>query len=780
MAKPFRGVINVDVTQSVPDWEPYTQPIAPEGTPSVLYITLDDVGYSAMGAYGGLIETPNIDRIAGRGLTYTNFHTTALCSPTRSCLMTGRNHTTNGMATITEAASGFPSSNGHIPFECATIAEVLGERGWNTYMVGKWHLTAEDEMNMASRKTQWPVGRGFERFYGFLGAETNQWYPDLVYDNHPVDQPRSPEAGYHLTEDLADKALEFIRDAKAVAPDKPFFLYFCPGACHAPHHAPKEWIDKFRGKFDMGYEAYREQVFQRQKQLGIVTGQAELSPINPYINDKSADGKDWPELDTVRPWDTLADGEKRLFSRMAEVYAGFLAHADHQIGRLLDYLEASGQLDNTIIVLVSDNGASGEGGPNGSVNENKIFNGLPDDIEANLPYLDELGGPATYNHYPTGWAWAFNTPFKLWKRYSNWEGGTADPMIVSWPARVTGSGLRRQYVHAIDIVPTLYSVLGIDPPEMVKGYTQHPLEGISFDATFNDEHATTDKQTQFYSMGGTRAIWHQGWKAAAVSPAAPDAWARYASQRWELFNTEEDPSECHDLAGERPEKLRELVEVWWAQAGQYGALPLENRNVVEILTTGRPQLTRPRTRYVYYPGTAEVPESVAPNVRNRSYTIAVEVTIDSVDAAGVLFAHGSRFGGHALYLKDGKLRYCYNFVGEQEQIVESALPVPTGHVVLSATFEREGDSMPAEGTLTLHIRDREAGRGRIRTQPGKFSIAGEGLNIGKDSGEPVTGDYPGQAPWPFTGGSIKRAAIDVSGEAFVDLANEVRLAFMRD
>jgi hypothetical protein len=304
MAKPFRGVINVDVTQSVPDWGPYTQPIAAEGTPSVLYIVLDDVGYSAMEAYGGLIETPNIDRIAQRGLTYTNFHTTALCSPTRSCLMTGRNHTTNGMATITEAASGFPSSNGHIPFECATIAEVLGERGWNTYMTGKWHLTAEDEMNIASRKAQWPVRRGFERFYGFLGAETNQWYPDLVYDNHPVEQPALPSEGYHLTVDLTDRALEFIRDAKAVAPDKPFFLYFCPGACHAPHHAPKEWIDKYRGTFDMGYEAYRELVFERQKRMEIITDKAELSPINPYISRTSADGKGWPEADTVRPWDS--------------------------------------------------------------------------------------------------------------------------------------------------------------------------------------------------------------------------------------------------------------------------------------------------------------------------------------------------------------------------------------------------------------------------------------------------------------------------------------------
>jgi arylsulfatase len=337
MATPFKRVINIDIQDSVPDWEPYTQPIAPEGAPNVLYIVLDDVGFSAMEPYGGLIETPNINRIAERGLLYTNFHTTALCSPTRSCLMTGRNHTTNGMALITEASAGFPGANGHIPFECGTIAEVLGERGWNTYMTGKWHLTPEDEMNLASIKNQWPIGRGFERFYGFLGAETNQWYPDLVYDNHPVEQPRSPEQGYHFTTDITDKALEFIRDAKAIAPDKPFFFYFCPGACHAPHHVPREWADRYTGKFDVGYEAYRELVFERQKQLRIVTEEAELSPINPYADEKGPDGQEWPELDTVRPWDSLNGEEKRLFARMAEVYAGFLSHADHEIGRLLDH-----------------------------------------------------------------------------------------------------------------------------------------------------------------------------------------------------------------------------------------------------------------------------------------------------------------------------------------------------------------------------------------------------------------------------------------------------------
>jgi len=780
MGKPFRGVVNVDIAESVPDWEPYTQPIAPEGAPNVLYIVLDDVGFSAMEPFGGMIETPNINRIAERGLTYTNFHTTALCSPTRACLLTGRNHTTNGMACITEASAGFPNQNGHIPFECGTIAEVLAERGWNTYMVGKWHLTAEDEMNLASRKSQWPLGRGFERFYGFLGAETNQWYPDLVYDNHPVEQPYSPEAGYHLSVDITDKAISFIQDAKAIAPDKPFFLYYCPGACHAPHHAPKEWIEKYEGRFDVGYEAYREQVFERQKQLGVVTDKAELSPINPYADEKSDDGRGWPELDTVRPWDSLSDDEKRLFCRMAEVYAGFLGHADHQIGRLLDHLEESGELDDTLVVLVSDNGASGEGGPNGSVNENKIFNGLPDTIDQALPYLDDLGGTGTYNHYPTGWACAFNTPFKLWKRYSNWEGGTADPMIVSWPRRIAERGVRRQFVHATDIVPTIYECLGLEPPEVVKGYTQHEIEGVSFAATFSDPDARTAKETQFFSMLGTRAIWHRGWKAAAVSPAVPEGWPNFATQRWELFDTENDPSECHDLAQEHPQKLQELVALWWAEAGRYNAFPLETRSAVEILLTERPQLAKPRTRYVYYPGGSEIPESVAPNIRNRSYTIAVEATIDTEEAGGVLFAQGARFGGHALYVKDGKLKYVYNFVGLEEQIVESEETIPTGRHVFSASFEREGDGVPTEGALTLHIGEDKVGEGRIKTQPGKFSLAGEGLNIGRDGGERVTDDYPGEAPWAFAGGTIVKAVIDVSGQPFVDLAMEAKAAFARD
>jgi len=778
MSKEFKGTIKLDARDSTPDWEPYLQPVAPEGSPNVLYIVLDDVGYSAMEPWGGLIETPNINRLAQNGLTYTNWHTTALCSPTRSSLLTGRNHTTNGMACIAEATSGYPNANGHIPFECATIAEVLGERGWNTYMLGKWHLVASDEMNMASTKRNWPVGRGFERYYGFLGGETNQWYPDLVYDNHPVDQPAPPEDGYHLTTDLTDKAIEFVTDSKAIAPDKPFFMYFCPGACHAPHHVAPEWIEKYKGRFDMGYEAYRELVFDRQKKLGIFPADAELTPLNPYAEETSVDGKAWPPLDVVRPWDSLSEDEKKLFCRMAEVFAGFLSHTDHEIGRLLDFLEETGVLENTIVVLVSDNGASGEGGPNGSVNENKFFNGIPDTIEENMQYLDDLGSTKTYNHYPVGWAWALNTPFKMWKRY-NFEGGVADPMIVSWPKGIAAKGeLRRQFLHATDIVPTMYDLLGVELPEKVKGFDQIPLEGVSFRSTFESDDVPTPKESAFFSMLGSRAVWHNGWKAVSVHPTIA-GWGHFDEDRWELYDTAKDPTESNDLAAEHPEKVKEMIDHWFHLADLYKGLPIIDGTAVEILADPtRPQVAPPRDRYVYYPNAAEVPESAAVNIRNRSYSIAVEVDIESADAAGVLFSHGARFGGHALYVKDGTLKYVYNFVGSNEQIVDSTKAIPTGKTILGATFVREGESMPTTGTLSLFIGDEKVGEGKIMTQPGNFSLVGEGLNVGKDPAEPITDDYPGKSPYAFTGGTIKEAVVDVSGEHYVDLEQEA-LAMMK-
>jgi arylsulfatase len=414
------------------------------------------------------------------------------------------------------------------------------------------------------------------------------------------------------------------------------------------------------------------------------------------------------------------------------------------------------------------------------VNENRFFNGVPDTIEENLKYIDELGGTTTYNHYPTGWAWAFNTPFKMWKRYANYEGGTADPLIVSWPNHIKATGeIRGHYSHAVDLVPTLYECLGVELPDVVNGYPQEPLEGVSLVYSFRDAGAPTQKQTQFYSMLGTRAIWHQGWKAATAVPAAPESWGDFHQQRWELFDTEADPSECHDLADDHPVKLQELIALWWTEAGTYHALPLESRGAVEILGTERPQLSKPRNRYVYTPGGAEVPESVAPNIRNRSYTIAAEMEIDTPDAGGVIFSQGSRFGGHALYVKDGKLKYVYNWIGERMQIIESDAAIPTGHVVLSASFDKQGESMPTQGTLCLYIRDEKVGEGSIMTQPGKFGLGGGGLVVGRSGAEPVTDDYVGEAPWTFVGGTIKRVFIDVSGEAFVDLAAEAKAAFAR-
>jgi arylsulfatase len=488
------------------------------------------------------------------------------------------------------------------------------------------------------------------------------------------------------------------------------------------------------------------------------------------------------EFDTTRPWDTLSEDERRLFRRMAEVYAGFLAHADHHIGRLLDYLEETGQRDNTLIILVSDNGASGEGGPNGSVNENKVLNGIADDIAQNLAMIDDLGGLKTYNHYPTGWAMAFNTPFKMWKRYE-FNGGTADPCIISWPRGIRARGeIRHQYHHAVDIVPTILDVLGIDAPDEIKGYTQSRFDGVSMRYSFDHAGARTTRRTQFFSMLGSRGIWHDGWKAVTTHIGAMD-WGDYANDTWELYHTETDRSECHDLAAQEPGRLRDLVNLWYVEAGANSALPLDDRGPVAILTTPRPVLTAPRDSYTYYPDSAEVPEAQAVNVRNRSYSIGALVDIPAPGAQGVLFAHGSWFGGHALYVKDNRLHYVYNFVGAIEQRISADRDISTGEkMILSASFEKQGEDPPgiANGILSLYYGDQKVGEGRIKTQPGKFAIGGEGLCVGRDSGEAVTDDYPGPAPWRFTGGTIRQVRVNVSGKPYVDLEREAVAMMSRE
>lgn len=779
MAKRFNGKLTLDVRESVPDWSPYEDPKAPDGAPNVLYIVWDDVGFGAFDIYGGLIEVPAMRRIAERGVRYAQFHTTALCSPTRSCLLTGRNATSNAMACITELATGFPGSNAHIPFENALLSEVLVERGWSTFALGKWHLMPEEEEHLASTRVRWPLGRGFERFYGFLGGESDQWYPDLVNDNHPIDPPATPAEGYHLSKDLADQAIAFIRDAKAVAPEKPWLMYFCPGAGHAPHHVWPEWADRYTGKFDMGYEQYRELVLANQKKLGLVPEGTRLPPLNPYADMRSPDGTPWPEVETVRPWETLSEDEKRLFVRMAEVYAGYISYTDAQIGRILDMLEETGQLDNTIIVALSDNGASAEGSPNGSVNEMKFFNGVPDSLEENLKHLDVLGTEKTHNHYPTGWAMAFNTPFKLWKRFVSHEGGTADPLIVAWPKGLKARGeVRQQYTHAIDIVPTLYELLGIEPPEVVKGYPQSPIEGVSFAPTLDDAQAPTAKQAQFYTMLGTRAIWCEGWHANTVHPAMPSGWGHFAADRWELYHLDQDRTQLRNLADAEPERLEMMKALWYALAGKYQGLPLDDRTAVEMVSIMRPQPSAPREHYRYYPNTSGVPDAVAVALRGRSFNIVAEVTIDGPDAEGTLFAQGIRFGGHALFIQGGRLHYTYNWLGEKHQTLSSGIAVPPGHHLLGVRVRMEGrEGASPIGLAALYIDDRIVAEGRLLTQAGPFGI-GSKLTIGRSSVPAVTDAFKG--PFPFRGGTLKHVLVDVSGERYRDLERELAAMLLKD
>ncbi|MGO8873719.1 MAG: sulfatase-like hydrolase/transferase [Acidimicrobiales bacterium] len=784
MTPTFRGKIAVDIRDSEPDWAPYLAPTAPDGAPNVLMIAWDDLGYATMDSFGGPVACPNMARIAERGVRFANFHTTALCSPTRASLLTGRNATTNGMATIAEFASGFPGISTRIPFESGFISEVLAEHGYNTYCLGKWHLTPGEECNVAAFKGRWPLGRGFERFYGWLGGETNCYFPDLVHDNHPIEPPGRPEDGYHLADDLADKAVEFIRDAKVIDPDKPFFLYLAPQAGHAPHLVPLAWADRYKGVFDEGYEAIRAGILARQIELGLLPEGTVLSSINPHGEPERTgpDGQPWPQLDTVRPWDTLDDDARRLFTRMAEVFAGYISYHDDRLGRVLDYLEESGQLDNTIIVVISDNGGSGEGGPNGSFNEWRFFNGVPDTVETTFPHIEELGTPASNNHYNTGWAWAFDTPFPYWKRWAGAEGGVADLCVVSWPARIPPSpDARQQYIHAVDVVPTLYELLGIEPPDELKGYPQLPIDGESFAAALTDPEVP-GRSTQFYSMLGQRSIYHEGWLASTVHPPL-SGWGNFEHDEWELFHLETDRSQSTNVAAEEPERLELMKGLWFYYAGRYNGLPVDDRSALEQVLAERPRAAPLRDRYVFYPDCADVPESAGPQLPGRSYTIAAGLTVDSSDVEGVIWAAGGVPGGHSLYVKGAVLHYTFNWIGTVLQDVVSDRPLKPGPHICSAEFVAVGPSqdpaMPGTaGTLTLYVDDAAVGSAPIVTQPGYFCLTGDGICVGRDSASAVTPGY--QAPFPFTGGTIDKVVVDVSGEHYLDHEAQVRAWFAID
>ena len=752
--KRFEGVIGRTFAESTPWWPPLPNP--PEGAPNVVVVLLDDVGYAQFGCYGSDIATPTFDRLAGAGLRFANFHTTALCSPTRACLLTGRNHHASGMARIVEFSSGFPGYDATIPPENGFVSRALRDAGYATFAVGKWHLTPAHEMAPGGPRDHWPTRKGFDRFYGFLAGETDQYHPDLVADGEQVWPPATPEDGYHLTEDLADRAIGFVDDLRAYSPTKPFFLWFAPGACHAPHQAPPDHIDRYRGRFDVGWDAWRDAVFARQVSSRLLPPGTELSPRPSW----------------VPAWSSLTDDERRLYARMMEVYAGFLSHTDEQVGRVLDHLEDLGELDNTLVIVMSDNGASAEGGPRGTYNEAYFFNFVPESLEENLRRIDDLGGPNANNHYPWGWAWAGNTPLKRFKRDTH-EGGVCDPLIVHWPARLGRPGeTRHQYVHAIDVAPTLLDLIGIDAPTSIDGVEQAPIEGRSFAAVLRDAAAPPPRVTQYYEMLGSRALYHDGWKAVVFHPPVmavydgSDAGTRpFDDDVWELYHTAVDFSECHDVAADHPEKLAELQALWWSEAERHDVLPLNNQ-------PGKFGDRRfRRDRYVYPAQIGSIPESMAPNLRNRAFSIAASLTIPAErDCDGVIVAHGGHSGGYALYLADRRLHYVNNFLGAEITTISAEAELPPGEHVVHATFTPTGRF---EGDLELRYDDVAVGRGHLaRTTPVTYGV--EPFSIGAQRMTPIAPSLHGRAR--LATGVLNQVIIEAIGPRYRNPAGERRTA----
>ena len=771
----FPGVIARTADESTPAW-PAPKRTA-EGAPNVVFIVLDDTGYGHLGCYGSPISTPNIDALAADGLTYANMNTTALCSPSRSCILTGRNHHSNHLACLTNGSTGYPGSDGYIPFENGFLSEILRAQGYNTYCVGKWHLAPEETMTAAGPYDRWPLGRGFERYYGFLGGDTHQYYPELVRDNSQTEPETTPEQGYHLTPDLVERATAMIADAKQVAPDKPFFLYFAPGAMHSPHHVPKEWADRYAGRFDTGWEAYRREVFDRQRQLGLLPATAELSAPDP----------------DVAEWESLSEDERRLYARMMEVFAGFLEHTDHYIGELIGFLKDIGEYDNTVIMLVSDNGSSAEGGPTGSVNELRFFNNVPDTVEEGLARIDEIGGPTVFNHFPWGWTHAGNTPFRRWKR-ETYRGGSTDPFIVTWPRGITARGeLRSHYAHLIDMVPTVLEALQLDPPAAIAGVTQSPIEGVSFAHTFDDDAAPTRHLTQYFEMLGHRSIYHDGWRAVCPwpgtsfaesgrtfgDPITADRLSELDAGGWELYHVAEDVAETTNLADQEPARLIAMITLWYNEAGKYNVLPIDSRGVVRIADE-RPQIAPGRSRYVLYPGTQSISAASAPKILNRPYSINAEVEL-TADSAGVLLSMGGNDGGITLYVKDGLLCYAHNYVAKELFTVRSDERVPDGRHFLSMEFAPTGqpdikNGKGTPGTVTLFVDGTEVGRGDFPvTTPIRLAQGGAML-VGADTGSSVTPDY--DPPFRFDG-RIHRVIVDVSGEHVEDYEAQMRIALAK-
>jgi arylsulfatase len=727
----FQGRIGRTVYESTPHWPELPRPR--KGAPNVVVVLFDDLGFAHLGCYGSSIATPNIDRLAANGLRFTNFHTTALCSPTRAALLTGCNHHSVGMRGLANWSTGFPNCTGTVSKSAATIAEVLRPNGYSTFAVGKWHLTPIEQTSPAGPFDQWPLARGFDRFYGFLEGETDQWHPDLTSDNHSVKPPKTPEEGYHLSEDLVDQAIGMMHSQKAAVPEKPFFLYLAFGATHAPHQAPQQYLEKYRGKFDAGWDVVREQWYERQKQLGIIPPDTELAPRNPG----------------VKPWSDLSADEKTLALRLQEAFAGFLDHTDEQIGRLIDYLAKSGELDNTLFVLMSDNGASQEGGPLGMVDYSRFFNGRPETISESMARIDDIGTPNGFNNYPWGWAQVGNTPGKRYKQNTH-GGGIRDPLIVHWPDGIADKGaIRHQFHHVTDIAPTIFETIGAARPDTVNGHPQMPVHGTSLAYTFSQEAAATPtrKQVQYFEMFGHRGIWADGWKA--VTYHEPNT--SWDTDDWELYHLDQDFSECRNLAESHPEKLRELIDIWWAEAGRNGVLPLDDRRAELWRPTPGWSDPRSRTRYVYQPPVEEIRMSTAPSLGNRTFAVTVDIERQRADTEGCLLSFGDGRSGFALYVLRDRLLFDYNLFGQHLKATSDKV-IPVGKVSVGVLVERLGKV----GRASVLIDGKPCGSVDIPFLVRRHS--GGNLNIGRDEGIAVSNDY--QAPFAFQG-SIGEVVIEL-------------------
>jgi arylsulfatase A-like enzyme len=720
---------------------------APANAPNVLIVLIDDMGFGMSSAFGGPIHMPTAERLADNGLRYNQFHTTALCSPTRIALLTGRNHHMNNMGGITEIATAFPGNTGSRPNSVAPMAEMLRLNGYSTAAFGKSHETAAWELSPSGPTDRWPTRSGFDKFYGFLGGETNQWSP-LVYDGmSPVELPKDPN--YHFMTDMTNQAIHWMRYQKSLTPDKPYFMYFAPGATHAPHHVSKEWIAKYKGQFDGGWDTFREETLARQIKLGVVPQGTKLAP----------------KPEAIKDWDKLSDDEKKLFSHQMEIFAGFGEYTDTEIGRLIQAVEQTGQMDNTLIFyIIGDNGTSAEGGMSGLFNEMTFFNGVHETVQDILKHYDELGSPMSYPHMAAGWAVAGDSPFTWTKQVASSFGGTRNPMIVHWPKRITAKGeVRTQFHHVIDIAPTVLEAAGLPEPKVVNGTEQTPIEGVSMLYTFANAKATSRHYVQYFEILGNRAIYADGWLAGTVHRAPWEFKPRgpLSDDKWELYNAKEDFSLVDNLAVKNPAKLKELQDLFLKEAVKYRVLPLDDR-VLERFNAalaGRPDLMAGRTSLTVYEGMTGIAENVFINTKNRSHTITADVEIPQGGANGVILAQAGRFGGWSLYLNNGKPTYTYNFLGLQRFTVAASQPVPAGKASIRYEFASDGPGMGKGGIGTIVVNGQKVAEGRIEhTQCCAFS-ADEGADVGMDEGTPVSEDYK-QQDNKFTG-TIQKVTIDL-------------------